>query len=134
MLDRNDNSINKEYLNIVSSYKNLSVEQKLSIKPLWTINQKIVMFGIDTFHLDKIQTSEALKILQNTSDLNTLDLFKNEPKNIRRIVNILRAWKQNITLIPPQILDNSTPKILDGHHRILASHFVQAKEIYIFKK
>ncbi|MDD2285511.1 MAG: hypothetical protein PHQ11_08960 [Paludibacter sp.] len=119
---RKDNSINVVYLEKLNWYKD---KYRLKqILPKWDITNKdkIVQF----------QVLELIKIISKSSNLNTEQIFENNPKDIKRIINILRLWEFGLAC-PPPILEeeNKTIKFRDGRHRVLSAYLVGCENIPI---
>jgi len=125
--DRNDNSIDGNYINGLNEFN--SSESK-KIIPLWKYEPYTKRLDLNNkLTLKRIKTLDAIKIIENTSELKTTNIFDNTPKSNRRIMNALKAWKKGIYIPPPSILVKDPVSIYDGNHRILAAHFVQSKYI-----
>lgn len=92
---RHDNSINDSFLQNINEFKNMSLSDRQNIEPLWLSQEsKICNNSKYNIVLHELNISEIIKIIETTSNLNTANIFENEPKDNRRIMNILRAWKQ----------------------------------------
>jgi len=134
-LDRHDNSINDYYIEKVNEIRNISLTERQKIKPLWLCNEiEIRNSNKHNVILKEIRITKILGIIKLTSVLNTTDIFENEPKNNRRIMSILRAWKHGIGIMPPTINYEDSISFLDGRHRTLAAYFLGAKTIPVYCK
>lgn len=107
-----DNLIDDYYIEQVNKYKSLSFSERKSIKPKWH-NPNLPIIEIDKLHL-------------NEWGFNLSNIFENEPKDVRRILNFLRAWEKGFSVEVP-LLDVKTERIRDGRHRIMALLYLQEK-------
>jgi hypothetical protein len=99
------------------------------IKPLWVCDKSQIPYKRV---LREIKMCDILDIMHSTEILNTKDVFKNRPKDNRRIMNTLNMWKSGISINPPSIVHEDLIRISDGRHRILAAHFLDAEIIPVY--
>ncbi len=130
---RKDNSVNEYYLKEFERMRLMSLVERKSIVPLWTMPENSTSIN-KTLCLKELIIDDILEIIISARELNAVDIFKNEPQHIRRIMSILRAWKIGIPISPPKIKSAGTLIIEDGRHRILAAHFVGATIIPVYIK
>lgn len=118
--DRKDNSINDVYTEKLNWYKD---KHRLNlIIPKWNIASK--------YKIVQFQTLQLIEIISKTSDINTKQVFENEPKDIKRIINILRLWEFELACYPPVLeKENKTIKFRDGRHRVLSAYIIGCKII-----
>ena len=131
--NRDDNSIDDYYLEKINEYKSISLSELQKIKPIWTCGESL-RFN-DFKHkvvLKELRINEVLEIIESKGILNTTEVFSNEPKSNRRIMNILRAWKKGIPIEPPCIIYDDSIYFSDGRHRSLAAHFLGADTIMVY--
>ena len=127
--DRYKNSIDDAYLKKLNYYKQLSINEVKKIKPLWDCDKSQILYRP---FLSEMKMCDILNIMHSTEILNTKDVFKNEPKDNRRIMNTLNMWKTGISINPPCIVHEDSFRISDGRHRILAAFFLGAETIPVF--
>jgi len=109
--DRKNNSTNEIYFEKLNWYKNSN--RINNIKPQWDTTDKdqIIRFPI----------SNLIKIISEQSNLNTKEIFDNEPEHLKRIINILHLWEIGFCCKPPIIIKTDSIRIYDGQHRILSA-------------
>jgi|GEM_PF-3478745 len=136
LFDRDDNSIDEHYLKKINEYKNMSLIERQTIKAHWSNENDI--FSYEVKHncvLKYVKMTEVLKIIESDGRLNTKDVFSNEPKSNRRIMNALGGWKNGVTIEPPSIVFDEPIHFKDGRHRTLAYYFLGMDiiPVYCFK-
>jgi hypothetical protein len=132
--DRHDNSINDYYLEKIKEYRSMSLSERQKIKPHWFCNENTAPYQLKSRGiLIELRMTEVLKILESEGNLITTDVFSNEPKSNRRIMNILKAWNKGIQIEPPSISYGNSDYISDGRHRILAAHFLGAETLPVYR-
>jgi len=131
--DRHDNSINQHYLNGVARYRKLSQAERKKIKPLWDFGSKYVMFGFECYELKYLTMDYLLNIINESMGYEVENVFKNQPKNNKRIMNVIRSWeRKKKTKLPKLRRTKNGLTVFDGHHRILAASYVLEKEILVY--
>ncbi len=128
--DRDDNSVDDYYLLKVNEYRNMSSIERQEIKPFWSCETPNIYMQKGV--LKKLEITEVLKMVESTGAFNTNDVFENEPKSNRRIMNFLKEWKNGVCVYPPNIKYGDPFEFGDGRHRCLAAKFLGAKTIPVF--
>lgn len=129
-----DNSVDDYYNLWVQKYNSMSSTKKRQISPVWDCESTEIKLGLDYYSLKECRTVDLVRIVSRTSSLNTTNIFDNEPKSNKRIMNIIRAWSQQTLLRPPTIIDQHGQHVYDGHHRILATYFLESEHIMMYER